>query len=91
MFWRKWFLKVFLKETRDCYCDRKCKDMGDCCDDILETCPSYFRPGEVKQVEFSTGNVKYFYGGSGLNNEDAFKRHVHNILYFCNKCLFILE
>jgi len=70
------------KETRDCYCDRKCEDMGDCCDDILETCPSYFRPGEVKEVQFSTGNIKYFYGGSGLNNEDAFKRHVQDIEFF---------
>ena len=50
--------------------------MGDCCDDILETCPSYFRPGEVKEVEFSTGNVKYFFGGSGLSNADAFERRV---------------
>ena len=62
------------KDTRDCYCDRRCRDYGDCCDDIADTCENYYRPAEVKQIEFSDGPAKYFIGGSGLTAVEAFAR-----------------
>ena len=30
--------------SRDCFCDMRCMDYGDCCDDIVEACPHFFAP-----------------------------------------------
>ena len=36
------------EDNRDCFCDRACKNFGDCCDDIATTCGSYFKPEKAR-------------------------------------------
>ena len=57
--------------SRDCFCDMNCKDRGDCCDDIADTCSHFFSPRVSKEVTFDRGTVKYFSAGVGKTFEEA--------------------
>ena len=57
--------------SRDCFCDMNCKDRGDCCDDVKDTCSHWFTPRVSKEVTFDRGVVKYFSAGVGQTFEQA--------------------
>ena len=43
--------------TLDCYCDRNCYSLGDCCDDIDEICPELteLQPGKLIALRIGGG------------------------------------
>jgi hypothetical protein len=64
--------------SRDCFCDQRCMDYDDCCDDFQATCPQFFevQDEEHEMTEITNwpsgkANSNVFIAGIGATQDEA--------------------
>ena len=76
------YTNYWFTTSRDCFCDMRCMDYGDCCDDIMEACPHFFSPQTETTwtVEWPSGKPTstVFIAGIGKTQDEAIQLCAEN-------------